>query len=339
VRCRLVTALALLLLALPAHAAAHPGEPLGGHGTLNPQGAGARVLGQEVRSLLILGSLVYLLVVGLLVAIVVRQRRLRPARPTEAQEGAARRWIWIGGLALPLLVISGVLAVSARTLAALGGPGHNPRRTIDVIGHRWWWEFRYASDGLTTANEMAVPVGEAVTVRLRTKDVIHSFWVPELTRKVDLTPGKVGSVVITAEHPGFYRGECAEFCGLQHARMTLRVLALPPDEFEAWRRAHVHPATAPATARTRDGQRVFLGSTCVACHTIDGTPAAGQIGPDLTHLASRRTIAGGTLAKTRGNLARWIRDPQAIKRGAQMPPSHLSRRELQSLLDYLESLK
>jgi len=334
-----LAALLLALLALPAAAGAHPGDPLGGHGTLNPQGAGAKVLGHEIRTLLIMGGAVYLLVVGLLAAIIVRQRR-RPAtdEPLPEDDGSARRWIWLGGLALPLVVISAVLAVSAGTLTALGKPGRDPRRTIEAIGHRWWWEFRYPSDGITTANEIAVPVGETITVRLRTKDVIHSFWVPELTRKVDMTPGKVSSVAITAERPGIFRGECAEFCGLQHARMTLRVLALEPGEFESWRRAQLRDPVPPATPAARAGQRVFL-STCAACHTIEGTEAAGQVGPDLTHLASRRTIAGGTLENTRGNLGGWISDPQAIKRGAQMPPASLDGDELQALLDYLGTLK
>jgi cytochrome c oxidase subunit 2 len=341
VRRRLAAALALLplLLALPAAAAAHPDEPEGGHSTLNPQGAGADILGDEVRTLLILGGAVYLLVVAILTAIVLRQRRPATAdEPVFGHDKAGRRWIWAGGLALPLIVISAVLAVSAHTLTALGAPTREAPLTIEVYGHRWWWEVVYPDGGVRSANEMAIPVGRPVTVRLRTKDVIHSFWVPELTRKVDLTPGKVGSVELTARQPGYFRGECAEFCGLQHARMTFRVLALPADEFETWRRSRGRRAAAPDNESELTGQRVFL-HTCAACHTIEGTPAAGQIGPDLTHIASRRTIAAGTLPNNRGSLGGWIMDPQAIKRGAQMPPNRLSGRDLQALLDYLEALE
>jgi cytochrome c oxidase subunit 2 len=338
-RRRIAAASALALLALPAAAAAHPDEPAGGHSTLNPQGAGADILGEEVRTLLILGAAVYVLVLVILAAIVFRHRRPVTAdEPVFAHEKAGRRWIWGGGLALPLIVISAVLAVSAHTLTALGTPRRDAPLTIEVYGHRWWWEVVYPDGGVRSANEMAIPVGRPVTVKLRTKDVIHSFWVPELTRKVDLTPGKVGSVEITARDPGYFRGECAEFCGLQHARMTFRVLALPPDEFDTWRRSQGRPAVAPDTDSEHAGQRVFL-DTCAACHTIAGTPAAGQIGPDLTHLASRRTIAAGTLPNNRGSLGGWISDPQAIKRGAQMPPNRLSGPDLQALLDYLEALE
>jgi cytochrome c oxidase subunit 2 len=333
-----VSALAMLV-APPGAALAHPGEPHGGHDTLNPQSAGAEILGREITFQLVMGGLVYLLVVGLLAAIVVRHRR-RPA-PDEplVEHEESSRWIWLGGLALPLVVISAVLAFSASSLTALGQPDRDPRRTIEVIGHRWWWEVRYPDDGIVTANEIVIPVGQPVTIRLRTRDVIHSFWVPELSRKVDMTPGRVGSVGITAERPGLFRGECAEFCGLQHARMTFRVRALAPRRFEAWRAGAAQPAAAPATATARAGLRVFLSSTCAACHTITGTPARGQVGPDLTHLATRLTIAGGTLENNRGNRAGWISDPQAIKRGALMPPAELDGAELQALLDYLETLE
>jgi cytochrome c oxidase subunit 2 len=214
-----------------------------------------------------------------------------------------------------------------------------PHYTIEVVGHRWWWEVRYPDQHAITANEVVLPVGEPVRVLLTTEDVIHSFWVPRLDRKLDMVPGRRNELVLTAERAGTYRGECAEFCGLQHAHMRFRARALPMAEFQSWLRTAAEPAVEPATDAAREGQRVFLSGTCAACHTIDGTPAGGSVGPPLTHLASRPEIAAGAVPRSRGNLAAWISDPQQIKPGAHMPRSTLTGPELQSLLDYLETLR
>jgi cytochrome c oxidase subunit II len=305
---------------------------------LHPHGHDARILSQEITFQLVAGSLVLLLVLGILAAIVVRHRRGTALEPPETDDEEGVRWIWIGGLALPLVVLTAVVGWTVRSVIALGGEP-SPVRTIQVIGHRWWWEVRYPGERIATANEMAIPVGQTVRVRLQTADVIHSFWVPELDRKADMIPGRTTKLEFTADRPGTYLGECQEYCGLQHARMRFQVEAMAPSDFADWLRRERSGAPPPDNVTEREGLRVFLDRGCANCHAISGTPALGQVGPDLTHLASRKLIAAATLANTRGRLAAWISDPQHFKRGALMPRLDLSGPELQELLDYLESLR
>jgi cytochrome c oxidase subunit 2 len=215
--------------------------------------------------------------------------------------------------------------------------------SIEVTGHQWWWEVRYmnvdASSIFTTANEIHIPVGVPVTFTLKATDVIHSFWVPNLSGKKDLIPGKVATIWFQADKPGVYRGQCAEYCGYQHAHMALWVIAEPREQFKAWQLSQIQSAPAPTTTSQQRGQQVFLSSTCVMCHAINGTPAGSNIGPNLTHLASRNTIAAATLQNDRDHLALWVSDSQKIKPGNRMPPNNLAPDDLQSLLDYLQSLK
>jgi cytochrome c oxidase subunit 2 len=305
---------------------------------LDPGGHDARILGQEITFQLVAGGLVLLFVLGLLAAIVVRQRRRAPAALPETNDEEGVRWIWLGGLALPIVVLTAVIAFSARSLITLD-EASSPVRTVQVISHRWWWEVRYPGERITTANELALPVGQPVRLRLQTSDVIHSFWVPELGGKADMVPGRITKLELTAEKPGTYLGECQEYCGIQHARMRFRVEALSPGDFQSWLGREKAAAADPSSATERKGLRVFLDKGCAACHTIAGTPALGQIGPGLTHLASRDMLAAGTLPNTRAELGAWISDPQHIKEGVLMPRLALSRGELTTLLDYLETLK
>jgi cytochrome c oxidase subunit 2 len=214
---------------------------------------------------------------------------------------------------------------------------------VRVTGHQWWWEVEYRDslpqDWAFTANEIHVPVGRPVVFELRASDVIHSFWVPNLGVKRDMIPGDETSVWFQADTAGVYRGQCAEFCGHQHAKMAFLIVAEPPERFAAWLERQRDTARTPADSVAARGQEVFLGSTCVMCHTVSGTPAGSRVGPNLTHLAGRRTIAAGSLPNTRGNLAGWIVDPQRIKPGVRMPPNELAPDDLQALLAYLESLK
>jgi cytochrome c oxidase subunit 2 len=310
-----------------------------GSSVLEPHGDGARIIGHEIVFELVAGALVFALILVLLALIVVRQRG-RPADvPPAPETDAGHRWIWLGGIALPLAVLTVVVAVTMRDLWSVEHATGSPVRTIEVKGHRWWWEVRYAGTPAVSANELALPVGQPVRLVLTTGDVIHSFWIPELGRKVDMVPGQVAHFDLTAEKPGVFRGECAEFCGLQHAHMTLRVQAMAPGDFAAWLRHHSAPAARPATPGAQEGQRIFMSSTCVACHTIAGTRAAGSVGPDLTHLAARAQLGGGILPNNRGNLGGWITDPQHIKHGVHMPATALRGTQLQRLLDYLESLR
>jgi cytochrome c oxidase subunit 2 len=305
---------------------------------LDAHGHDARILGEEITFQLVAGGLVLLLVLGLLAAIVVLQRRRASTDLPETDDEEGIRWIWFGGLALPLVVLTAVVGWSVRSLIAVD-EASSAARTIQVISHRWWWEVRYPGERITTANELAVPVGQTVRLRLQTADVIHSFWVPELGRKADMVPGRTAKLELTAEKPGTYLGECQEYCGLQHARMRFRVEAMSPGDFQAWLGREQAAAALPTWVSENEGLRVFLDKGCANCHTIAGTPALGQVGPALTHIASRDAIAAETLANTRGRLAAWISDPQHFKRGALMPRLDLSGPQLQALLDYLESLK
>jgi cytochrome c oxidase subunit II len=239
-----------------------------------------------------------------------------------------------------LLVILVASVLTGRGLASLATPDG---LTIELTGHQWWWEAQYwdpvPAHRITTANELHVPVGRPVLIKTRSHDVIHSLWVPDLHGKRDLIPGHVGSLWIQADRPGTFYGQCAEFCGYQHAHMRLAIIAESPAGFEAWRERQWQPAADPGDEQARRGRDVFLQGPCVMCHTIRGTRAGSRVGPELTHLASRSTIAAGTLPNTPGHLAGWILDPQRIKPGSQMPPNSVSADDLQALLAYLGSLR
>jgi cytochrome c oxidase subunit 2 len=214
---------------------------------------------------------------------------------------------------------------------------------IDVTAQRWWWDVRYQdpvpSRGFTTANEIHIPVGRPVQLTLRSADVIHSIWVPNLQGKKDLIPGQANTLDLQADRPGVFRGQCAEFCGFQHAHMALYVVAEPADQFALWQERQRRPAPEPTTEQQRKGRDVFMASSCVLCHAINGTRAGGVSGPNLTHVASRLSLAAGTLPNSRGHRAGWIVDPQLRKPGSNMPPNLLRGDELQALLSYLDILR
>jgi cytochrome c oxidase subunit 2 len=259
--------------------------------------------------------------------------------------GAERRMaiavaIAAGGTVATLVA---VLFLSFGTGRQLAATPPSDALQIRVTGRQWWWEVEYRDSvpnrWATTANEIHVPVGRPVVFELRGGDVIHSFWVPNLGVKRDMIPGQETSVWFQADSAGIYRGLCAEFCGYQHARMAFLVVAEPPEQFAAWLDRQRDTARTPADSLARRGQEVFLASSCVMCHAIGGTPAGSRVGPNLTHVAGRRTLAAGTLPNTRGHLAGWIIDPQQIKPGARMPPNAIRPQDLQALLAYLETLQ
>jgi cytochrome c oxidase subunit II len=229
---------------------------------------------------------------------------------------------------------------SGRGLARISG---QQARVIELTGHQWWWEVRYPDHDpartLTDANEVHVPAGQPVRLVLRSTDVIHSFWIPNVSGKRDLIPGQVNRLDFTVRKPGVYRGQCAEFCGFQHAHMGLVLVAHPAEDFDAWYKSQLAPASQPSGKEAQAGQGAFLSSSCSLCHTIRGTPAGGKVGPDLTHVASRRGVAAHTLPMTRGALAAWIADPQAVKPGAHMPRTELTPDQLNGILAYLEQLE
>jgi cytochrome c oxidase subunit II len=277
-----------------------------------------------------LGSLVFVLVMIALWFAVFGERRDGPPL-------GSRRFIVVAGLALPAVVFIVLLVFSLRTTLLLRTPPADI--TIEVVGHQFWWEVNYLDYGFEIANEIYIPVGRPVHLRLIAEDVIHSFWVPALHGKMDLLPDHANNFWIQADRPGRFRGQCAEFCGVQHALMAFWVIALPPEEYDAWVRQRQEALTAPVPAALERGVQVFNEAGCRACHAIQGIGAEGQAGPELTDLGARLTLAAGTVPNTRENLAKWILDPQSIKRGNLMPATELSQEELDALLDYLLSLK
>jgi cytochrome c oxidase subunit 2 len=314
----------------------------GGFSAASPAGPQAERIATLTGWLVGVGSGVWVVVMGFLLYALWRGSRRAEIASGPGVERRLSRWV-AGAVGVTALVLAGVLVASFRTgraLAAFAGPD---ALTIQVTGHQWWWEVQYLDPvparRFVTANEIRVPVGRRVRLELRSADVIHSFWTPSLHGKVDLIPGYSRTATFRAARPGVFRGQCAEFCGLQHAKMAFEVVAVPPREFERWYRGQLQPAPAPSGSVQQRGQQVFLSKGCVACHTVRGTPAGGRLGPELTHLASRRTLAAATLPNTRGHLGGWVADPQRIKPGANMPPSALSPSELQALLSYLQSLR
>jgi cytochrome c oxidase subunit II len=260
------------------------------------------------------------------------------ARPRQLSE---RLWLVGGGLIFPVVVLGALFVYALHVGHALSGAPSRPA-DIEVTGKLWWWEVRYPGDGRTAvlANEMYVPVGRPVEIALATDNVIHSFWIPALAGKVDMIPGRVNRLVIEADRPGIYRGQCAEYCGAQHAWMAFYVVAVPEDAYRQWLAGQASPAREPADAFLRLGREAFLREGCGACHSVRGTPAAGAQGPDLTHVGSRLSLAAGRLGNDPGALAGWIADSQHLKPGNLMPAGYnLSGEELRAVAAYLESLK
>jgi cytochrome c oxidase subunit 2 len=311
----------------------------GPQSVLAPHGPQAQSLAWLIWTIVAVCCVVWALVIVALAAALVRPQRRRKGDPA-----AQRRLSIVVGTATAgtVIVIAAFTFISFRATASLQPAGPYPV-TIHVRAYQWWWEVTYpdAEDGgsFVTANEIHVPVGEPVRVQLSAADVIHSFWIPSLAGKQDLIPGRTTEIVVSASSPGVYRGQCAEFCGFQHAHMALSVVADEKDAFEAWKASQRQSAAAPDNDDTRDGERVFTRGACAGCHTIRGTAAVGRTGPDLTHVGSRRTIGAGLFETTQGSLAAWIADPQALKPGNTMPQVSLSPAELKALAAYMASLK
>lgn len=302
--------------------------------TVTPQGA-------SIVSLFVLAlvpsALILAIVVGVIAIVLVRHRD-RPGAPEPAQiEG--HRTLEIAWTAIPLLVLAVFFALMLRTMQTVEAEPESALR-VQVTGHQWWWEFRYPDLGIVTANELHVPVGQPVRLELASGDVIHSFWVPRIGWKKDAMPGTTNVMSVQVDRAGVYDGACTEYCGTQHAWMRIRVVAQPADQFAAWTTAQQAPASSPQDPVAAQGQQVFLANTCVNCHTVAGTSAAGTVGPSLTHVGSRTTIAGGVAELVPANLQQWIRDPHALKPGVRMPAyGSFAPDDLAALAAYLDSLK
>jgi cytochrome c oxidase subunit 2 len=290
-------------------------------------------------------SILVCLIVAALLALSIWRRRENSETAATVMAGAGSselRWItW--GLAISAVPLTITLVWTMAALARVAGPPRESPLTIDVTGHQWWWEVDYPADGVTAtfaaANEIHIPIGVNVVVRLHGADVIHSFWVPGLSGKTDAIPGQTNLAWLEADQPGTYHGTCAEYCGLEHAKMAFDVIAEPPAIFARWRTAQATNATMPLPGTDQARGAVVFAAQCGQCHTIRGAVARSRFGPDLTHLMSRRMIASGVLPNDRGARAGWIENAQASKPGALMPDQHLSARQLNDVDAYMETLR
>ncbi len=304
---------------------------------LTGAGAKAQPVVWLTWGLLILSLAVIAIIGGLLLAAVMRRRKATDPRAL-APEADGMSWLWIG-VSLSAIALVFTVVWTVQVLAHIQAPPVTPRLTIEVTGRQWWWQVRYFSDDparrFDTANEIHIPADEPVRIRLIGGDVIHSFWVPQLAGKMDAVPGLRNETWIEAQAPGNWLGQCTEYCGVEHARMQLRVIALAPTDFEKWR-AEQEEDAAPASAEAMRGQAFFLGR-CGGCHTVRGSAATGTLGPDLSHLKQRWAIASA-LPKEPQSLALWIADPQGLKPGNRMPAIPLSAAERDALVAYLWTL-
>jgi cytochrome c oxidase subunit 2 len=316
---------------------------VGWQSALDAHGTSAISLKQLIILIVLVCSLVWMLVMVALIATLWRGRPERP-RPTELDPGRERRMSSsvIAATVVTTVIISGFTVASFFATRGLVVAGHDDL-TIKIGGSQWWWNVQYLdpdpAKSFQTANEIHIPVGRNVRFQLEGDDVIHSFWVPSLAGKQDLIPGRPNELTIRAEREGVYRGQCAEFCGLQHAHMAFLVIADTHEAFEKWADAQRQSAIAASDEEAAAGREAFLAKACASCHTIRGTAASGTTGPDLTHVGSRKYIAAGLFETSRGSLAAWIADPQTLKPGNNMPMVPLNSDELRSISAYMASLK
>jgi cytochrome c oxidase subunit 2 len=304
---------------------------------LEPATSNAREVTGLFYTIFYVALAIFIIVEGLLVYFVIRyQRRTNSNLPDQVHGNTPLEIAWT---LAPALILAVVFVLTVRTMSSVSASAQPaPTVKVTVIGHQWWWELKYPDLNIVTANDLHVPVGEVVGITLESDNVIHSFWVPELTGKTDVVPGHQNQTWLRAETAGEYSGQCAEFCGAQHAHMLFHVVAQTRSDFEAWAKDQQSTPAAPS-GDAATGADVFAKGACIGCHTIEGTKAQGKVGPDLTHFGSRLSIGAGTLPNTTQNLAMWLRNPQAVKPENDMPNLHLSDADIQALVAYLESLK
>lgn len=275
-------------------------------------------------------------------------RRGTLAEHAPIDEGGGQGWITIGGLIIPFIILFILFVLGLRLLASFpiheASEQHNLKPNIVVIGHQWWWEIRYLGERpdqiFTTANEIHIPTNTPITVKLVSRDVIHSFWIPALHGKVDTIPGHTNWVRIEANHPGTYQGQCAEYCGAQHAHMRLMLVAQPPAQYQTWLQDQLAPGKIPTTQEAIEGEKVFLNGPCSLCHTVRGTIAGGTVGPDLTHFGSRKMLGSDSFPNNNAYLEAWITHAQSFKPEAQMPDlTQFSGAQLRDLVAYIRQLQ
>jgi cytochrome c oxidase subunit 2 len=315
----------------------------GWQSTLDPHSSQAAHLRDLFFLFTIVCTVVWLLVVAALALVLLRRNGISAAPEEDTATQRHKKNIVVGILVGATAAILVVFTLTSFYTTRGFAWSDDTALKIKVTGQQWWWQIEYPnrdpSQIFVTANEIHIPVGRPVTLDLEASDVIHSFWVPNLMGKQDLIPGRKNSLTIQADRPGLYRGQCAEFCGLEHAHMAIFVLAEPQAQFDAWRRHQLQSATPPRTPLQVRGLTLFLHGTCSSCHAVQGTGADAQFGPDLTHFGSRATIAAGLLHNDAADLDRWLADPQALKPGANMPQVPLSEQDRHALVAYLEGLQ
>jgi len=305
----------------------------------DPAGPVARIqLDLLMRTLyLVIG--IFILVAGVLLYVVFRYRERPGAGDPEQIHGNTQ--LEMAWTIAPIVALAFIAVPTVRAnFAVAEPPPESDPLVVRAVGHQWWFEFQYPDLGVITANELHIPVGRPVKLLLDSEDVIHSFWVPRLAGKTDMIPGYQNTMWIQADEPGTYYGQCAELCGASHAKMRFRVIAVSEEEFQAWvERMQTYTVDVSSSALAARGMELFREKGCFACHAIAGTEFQNRVGPDLTGVGSRTTIAAGTLANTRENLSRWLADPPAIKPGSKMPNLGLKPDEIEALVEFLHSLK
>ena len=302
----------------------------------NPASAQTAAMADLFELVLFICGVILAIVAGL-VGVSLMRFRARPdtVEPRPYFGNRKLEIIWTAG---PLVVVGWLFILTARGMQRADPPADQPPDMM-VRGHQWWWEVRYLPGGVVTANEIHLPTGRKWLVRLESADVIHDFWVPELARKMQMIPGQTNQLWLEADAPGRYPGECAEYCGAEHAWMRLTVIAEPPATFAAWLQSQAYPAAAPVAATAQIGWHLFQTLTCINCHALRGVSSGASAAPDLTHLAGRQTLGAGVLALTETNLFRWLKDPQAVKPGCLMPDLKLTDPQARALVSYLETLQ
>ena len=293
---------------------------------------------------LVLSLGIFIVVAGLLTYAIIRYRTRPGDDGSEPPQIFGSTQVELSWTIIPILIVTVLFLATARVIFAVqDAPKPASALNVTVVGHQFWWEFRYPGLNIVTANELHVPVSAAGSstptfLKLTSADVMHSFWIPRLAGKTDLIPNRINELWMEPSEPGLYEGQCAQFCGVQHAKMLLRVYVDTPEQFAAWVHQQQQPATSPVTEAAVAGRRQFESQACINCHAVAGTPANGRFGPDLTHLMSRKTIASGATSNTPENLAQWIDNPDHFKTGSLMPSMHLSQAQVEQITAYLTTL-
>lgn len=309
---------------------------------LEPSSPQADAIADLSLVVLAISVVIFLVVIGLVTVATWRFRdpsaknSSSNKKPNQAMLGNNRvEVLWT---LIPFVILIVLFVLTVKTMHAVDPSASDTKADLIVTGHQWWWEVRYPDSGAVTANEIHIPVGQKLLVRLESADVIHDFWVPALARKIDAVPGHTNYLYLEADEPGTYIGACAEFCGTQHAGMHIRVIAQSAEDFAAWEQAQLAIPKPPTSALAKHGAEIFKEKTCYNCHTIAGTGSQQMIGPDLTYVATRETLGSGVLKNSRKNLGRWLAGPEHFKPGSHMPNFQLSDEEVAALVSYLSDL-